>query len=146
MAGVAMCVRCRRIAVRMSGSRPLRATIRLAVPLVLAGCAGADIRYERPIALNGRIDDIAQCTITKLTDAGFGPPRLSYMNVPSQPRSYLIYRNTSSAVETLGLQLLRIDFEQLSQTRAQARVSPALIGGARPAQVAVAALTECGQA
>ena len=118
----------------------------LALLLILAGCAGADVRYDRPIALNGRIDDIAQCTIQKLTDAGFGPPRLSYVAVPSQPHSYIIYRNTSSAVQTLGLQLLRIDFEQLSRTRAEARVAPALIGGARPAQAAVTALAECGQA
>ena len=109
----------------------------------LAGCAGANVRYDRPIALSGNIGDIAACTMEKMAAAGYMPPRLTYVPVVRQPRSYIVYRTTPSFAPSVGLQLLRIDFEQLSAARAQARLSPAGIGGAPIAATAVPILEGC---
>jgi hypothetical protein len=109
----------------------------------LTACAGSEIRYDRPIPLNGLIEDIAACTMQKMTEAGFGPPGLTYVPVRSQPRSYILLRSTPAVAPAVGVQLLRIDFEQTGRTRAEARISPAAIGGATPAQAAVAALDAC---
>ncbi len=111
--------------------------------LLLVACAGADVRYDRPIALSGTIDEIAACTMEKLGEAGYRPPRLSYVPVRSQPRSYIIYRQTPGIAPSVGLQMLRIDLEQLSRTGAEARLTTAAIGGAPVARAAVPALLAC---
>jgi hypothetical protein len=120
-----------------------RCGLALAGLALLAACAGADVRYDRPIRLEGRIDAIASCTMQKLEEAGYGPPGLTYVPVTSQPRSYIIYRSVPSFAPAVGLQLLRIDLEQLGRDRAEARLTTGAIAGGPVAQAAVPALLAC---